>query len=61
MLTHPTLTPYPSVDVAGLVDEEGRGGGGVLGLPTCLSVCLPVSVCVCLCIVLLVRVRGCVY
>ena len=53
MLTHPTLTPYPSVDVAGLVDEEGRGG--VLGLPTCLSVC------VCLCVVLLVRVRGCVY
>jgi len=52
MLTHPTLTPYPSVDFAGLVDEEGRG---VLGLPTCLSVC------VCLCVVLLVRVRGCVY
>jgi len=44
MLTHPTLTPYPSVDVAGLVDEEDRGGGGVLGLPTCLSAC----VCVCL-------------
>jgi len=46
MLTHPTLTPYPSVDVAGLVDEEGRGG--VLGLPTCVSVCLSACVCVCL-------------